>query len=467
MEEAQAQVKVQLHRISYVAPAIPTERHPMFLPNIDLLWLPINNVQRILFYKISPENQYSSIVEGLKKSLSSVLVYFYPLAGRLDKGESDRLEVDCNDAGVEFVEASIDMPFSFLERDGFQYKPFFQDLVPKVHPLQDHNCSRSFLSVQVTCFQGEGICIGTTLHHIIADGNSYWNFMKSWAEISRGLPVSKPPLHSRELFKLEIKKPVSISFKPHEIEINGIKGAQIYKFLPDDLQAVQEKTTSAEETQKNLELWLGQKTDVLYSTFCFTEENIRALKKQSGAMSSLVAVAAHFWRSVMIAQQLSDEEHVIFGMLADCRGRVKPPLPPSYFGNCLSMGVVRTTAKTLLSNNLCFAAGLIQELVNSCTSETQINNMIDWLDSPDSGFLSLYKDFGPVYGSNVVSSHRFPVYEIDHGWGRPLNVQAASMNENGAMVLFGANDGGGSILVSTRLPRDQMDTLTQLLPVSL
>ncbi|XP_059067433.1 hydroxycinnamoyltransferase-like [Cryptomeria japonica] len=251
MEEAQAQVKV--HRISSVVPAIPTERHPMFLSNLDLFWLPINNVQRILFYTISPENQYFSIVESLKKSLSSVLVYFYPLAGRLDKGESVRLEIDCNDSGVEFVEASIDMPFSFLERDGFQYKPLFQNLVPKAHPLQDHSCPRPILSVQVTCFQGEGVSIGTTLHHVIADGNSFWNFMKSWAE------------------------------------------------------AEQDNTRSIEESQKYVQKWLARKTEVtevVYSTFCFTEENIRALKKQSGAVSSFIAMAAHFWRSVMIAREV-------------------------------------------------------------------------------------------------------------------------------------------------------------------
>ena len=39
---------------------------------------------------------------------------FYPLGGRLDiKGEeqSGWPEVDCNDARVEFIEASIDMAF--------------------------------------------------------------------------------------------------------------------------------------------------------------------------------------------------------------------------------------------------------------------------------------------------------------------------------------------------------------------
>ncbi|XP_057833148.2 hydroxycinnamoyltransferase [Cryptomeria japonica] len=465
MEEAQAQVKV--HTISTVAPTIPTERHSMFLSNLDLLWLPINNVQRILFYTISPENQYSSIVESLKKSLSSVLVYFYPLAGRLDKGESGRPEIDCNDAGVEFLEASIDMPFSSLERDGFQYKPFFQNLVPKVHPLQDHNCSTPFLSVQVTSFEEGGICIGTTLHHVIADGNSCWHFMKSWAECSRGLPVSNPPLHCRTVFKLENKKPIPISYKPHDVVINGIPGAQIYKFLPDDLQQNSEKTSAEQalELEVGIQKWLGHNTEPIYSTFCFTEKMIRDLKQQNGTSSSFIAVAAQFWRCLTRAREVPDEEPVVFALLADCRSRVKPPLPKAYFGNCLSSGIVRTAAKTLLGNNLCFAASLIQELINFCTTEEQIKNTVDWLESPDSGLAWLFHEFAGLCFTNVVSSHRFPVYEIDYGWGRPLNVQTASINENGAMVLFAAKDDGGSIVVSTRLPKHQMEILTHLLSV--
>ncbi len=150
MEEAQAHVKVE--RISSVVPEVPTERHSLFLSNLDILWLPINNVQRILFYRVSPESQYTTMVERLKKSLSSVLVHFYPLAGRLDMAEPGRAAIDCNDEGVELVEASIDMSFSSLERDGFHYKPFFQNLVQQAHPLQDHNSHRPLLSVQVCIY---------------------------------------------------------------------------------------------------------------------------------------------------------------------------------------------------------------------------------------------------------------------------------------------------------------------------
>jgi hypothetical protein len=150
---AAEQVSILLLRVSAVVPAIPTVKQRMFLSNLDLFWIPINPVQRILFYKTSPENEFSTLVEMLKRSLSLVLVDFYPLAGRLDiKGgdQSDRPEVDCKDGGVEFIEASIDMAFQDMEDEDFQYKIFFKQLVPTHSDgLQNESYDAQLLSIQV------------------------------------------------------------------------------------------------------------------------------------------------------------------------------------------------------------------------------------------------------------------------------------------------------------------------------
>uniref|UniRef100_A0A0C9RJ01 TSA: Wollemia nobilis Ref_Wollemi_Transcript_15217_1661 transcribed RNA sequence n=1 Tax=Wollemia nobilis TaxID=56998 RepID=A0A0C9RJ01_9CONI len=466
------EARVSVSKISTVVPAEPTATHRMFLSNLDLLWLPVNNVQRLRFYKISWENEFSSVVERLKESLSLVLVYFYPLAGRLDKGESGREEINCNDGGVEFIEASINIPFDEVEKDKFQHKAFFESLVRMAHPLHQQNYDTPLLSIQVTDFEGGGMCIGTTLHHVVADGNSFWHFMKSWAECCRGVPVSKLPEHRRTVFKRENKSPIPISFKAEEMVHDCIAGAKIFKFIPEELQPEKREEISAEDAEKheeNLRKWVDHKGELVYSTFCFTEQMTRQLKQRIGASTSFVAVSAQFWRCVIKAQEVPEEEPVKFVMFADCRSRVKPPLPPSYFGNCLYIGMAQTTAKELFGEEgLWFAAGVIQELVNSCTAESQINNMVDWLESMESaanGLVPLVSEFTKHIATNVVSSPRFPVYDIDYGWGRPLNVQAASMNEIGGMVLFSARDVERSTVVSTRLPRSQMDALARLLLV--
>lgn len=134
------------HNVSTVVPIMPTVRHRMFLSNLDLTF---SNTRLLLFYKTeSLEDAFCKKVETLKRSLSSVLVDFYPFAGRLDihGGESGRPEVDCNDEGVEFVESSINMPFEDVKKDEFQHKSFFKELAQ----THENSYAAPLLSIQVS-----------------------------------------------------------------------------------------------------------------------------------------------------------------------------------------------------------------------------------------------------------------------------------------------------------------------------
>ena len=68
------------------------------------------------------------------------------------------------------------------------------------------------------------------------------------------------------------------------------------------------------------------------SGFHFNEEMIGKLKKRSGALSSFVAVSAHFWRCVTRAREVPEKEVVDFGVIANSKGRVKLALPQTYLG---------------------------------------------------------------------------------------------------------------------------------------
>ncbi|XP_059064282.1 BAHD acyltransferase DCR-like [Cryptomeria japonica] len=290
-----------------------------------------------------------------------------------------------------------------------------------------------------------------------------WKFvLASWAECSRGIPISKPPQHARTVFKRDNQSP-SVSYKAHDVISNGISGAKVFKFVSENTCG-----GNVEKPAEALQKWMEpkRKTEVIYSTFCFAEDTIQALKQRSGASSSFVAVAAQFWRCVMRAREVPQEEAVYFGVLCDCRGRVKRPLPPTYFGNCLSPGLAQTTANKLINSDISFAAGVIEEVINFCTSEEQINYLIDWVESPDRDILNLLTEAGCVYGTNTVSSPRFPLYEINYGWGKPSDVHIATMHKIGIMFLSCAKDGGKSILVSTCLPQHQMEVVHHLLFVS-
>jgi hypothetical protein len=226
----------------------------------------------------------------------------------------------------------------------------------------------------------------------------------------------------------------------------------------------------SENSITNIQNFMKEDTTLEISTFHFSESMIQNLKERSGASSSLVAVSAQFWRSVMKARQVPEKELVYFELAADVRDRVKPPLPPTYFGNCISMGIGRTTAKQLFEQDISFAAALIQEVINSCTTEEHINNQIDWVESRlDSkrGMVNFGHLVDARYKVYAINSPKFPVYAIDHGFGSPLSVQEAFMNLCnlvGAM-LFLAGKGGRSISVTTQLPHHQMETLKRIVMI--
>lgn len=155
-------------------------------------------------------------------------------------------------------------------------------------------------------------------------------------------------------------------------------------------------------------------------------------------------------------------------MVAECRGRVKPPLPPTYFGNCVSSGYARTSAKELLQQDIRFAARLIEEAIKSCTTQEYINNQIELYESQFSSRGQISTEFlsGSRYIVNTMMSPKFAVYEIDHGWGSPLSVQDVFMVSStlvGGLLLFAGR--GGGITVSTQLPPHQMETLRQILMI--
>lgn len=248
------------------------------------------------------------------------------------------------------------------------------------------------------------------------------------------------------------------------------KEARVSSFTRDMKYAGSTGSPSEENSRdiSTIHKSMKKETKLEVSAFHFSEKLIKKLKERSGALSSLIAVAAQFWRCIMKAREVGEEERVAIKVIAECRGRVKQHLPPTYFGNCVSYGYAQTTAKELLEQDIRFSARLIQEIINSCTTEEYINNQVDWCESQlsmNSGQVTFKKLSGVRYIVHTMMSPKYLVYNIDYGWGSPLSVQDAFMDTNtiGGLCLLAGR--GGGITVSTQLPRHQMETLKKILMI--
>ena len=137
-------VKVEVIHREKIKPSSPTPHH---LRNHKLCLLdqaaPPVYTPLLLFYPnfannvLVPDDHQSAnntIVgktQHLKKTLSQILTHFYPLAGKITSLSTGSME--CNDDGVEFVEARINSPLS------------------KILKKPDPEFLKQFLAVEVIC----------------------------------------------------------------------------------------------------------------------------------------------------------------------------------------------------------------------------------------------------------------------------------------------------------------------------
>lgn len=135
---------------STIFPAKPTQEDQCLLSPFDLQLAGIHYNQKVLFFQHQTDSLFHELIERLKWSLSEVLVYFYPLAGRLAESPDGFLHVKCNDEGAQFTGAVADSTLDDILLD--KSSRTLQDLL---FPMNDSICadgrSLPLLAVQVVC----------------------------------------------------------------------------------------------------------------------------------------------------------------------------------------------------------------------------------------------------------------------------------------------------------------------------
>ncbi|QCD78412.1 shikimate O-hydroxycinnamoyltransferase [Vigna unguiculata] len=142
-----------------VTPNEPTPNDPLWLSDSDQ----IGNLRHVSCFYVYKAKHDKNALERLMKSLSKILVHYYPVAGRLRLTESGRMELNCNAKGVTLVEAETTN--TFADYGDFSPSLFTEELVPKVdytQPIEDI----PLMLIQLTTFDGgEGLAIGTLTSH--------------------------------------------------------------------------------------------------------------------------------------------------------------------------------------------------------------------------------------------------------------------------------------------------------------
>ncbi|XP_073128984.1 uncharacterized acetyltransferase At3g50280-like [Henckelia pumila] len=398
--------------------------------------------QRGLLYKNPDDHETQEFnktrfIDRLKTSLSRTLDDFPPLSGRIgtEKNKEDDTMIcffiDCNNAGAEFAHA---MAHGVSVSDIVEPAAYVPEIVSSFFLLNEvFNCDtcKPLLGVQVTELV-DGFFIGITANHAVVDGESFWHFVNSWSEISRGLDaISKPPVLQRWL-------PPNLSSK--------------HRLIPIPATSVEEMN-SFETTIDSPAL--------LERIFHFSKESMAELKEKANTeagttrISTFQSLLAHLWRSVkrVRLKNAPENKEIPFVLIIGARSRI--PLPQGYFGNAVYVAVTLLNVPEDLSdiNGLGRAALKLYRLVCQQTSQVAVKFFENWVENPAVASRSAKIDFV------VGSSPRFNVYGNDFGWGKPVAVRSGMANRyDGMMTIFqGAEP--GSVDVEACLAPETMHSL--------
>lgn len=413
----------------------------------DILALQIDYAQSGLLYPmptgeqvrdVSKSTNTTTLIDHLRVSLSRALDFYPPFCGRLEaiteQSGTTSFVINCNNAGVLFSHA---IAGGVTIRDIIE-----SNCVPHVvrdffslNGVQNQEATSQLpcLAVQVTELV-DGIFIGCTNNHVVVDGTSFWNFYNSWAELSRGSKIiSKIPFLKREFpFKID-------GFYPNRISIPNERINSGDKFIPPALQMLREKV------------------------FHFTKENIYKLKAKANhemnttKISSLQAVLAHVWRSVIRCRRLDHNEETTFEVSINMREKVNPPLPEGYFGNAIYPVTVTIKTGQLLEHGFGWAALQINESIASHDHEKLKCIYENWMKDPEIQKL----DELPSNYFMLHNSPRFNFFKYDFGWGKPIAHRSGEGNMLDGKITVSPGVEEGSMIVEICLSSETIQALEE------
>ncbi|KAL6652922.1 hypothetical protein ACP70R_011847 [Stipagrostis hirtigluma subsp. patula] len=414
----------------------PAAGQPRALPLtfFDLVFWDFPPVQRLFFYDSADLLDVPDFLLRelplFKESLAAALHHFYPLAGKLacEMPEGGAVavapEVVFTDGdSVLLTAAASGDDFHDLAGDHARDTARLRPLLPTLRRHGGARPSQDVFAVQVTVFPRAGICIGTTLHHAVADGSSFVHFVRTWAAIRRLGPERRttPPDFAPPLFDRGVVR-----------DDAGLREA-----------FVREHRALAAAGDKRLAVWdLSRRPGVMLATFWFTDGQLRALgrrvESETSARCSPTALACGAaWAGIERARGGAADgaaAHARFGFVTGCKPRASPPIPASYFGNCLGL----------------------------CRVEAERGARREGRALRDArGWVRCAREYASERAVTVAGSPKLGVYaaaDLGAPWGRPRKVEIASVERTGALAMAeSGRDGDGGVEVGLALPRAEME----------
>ncbi|PWA79240.1 transferase, Chloramphenicol acetyltransferase-like domain protein [Artemisia annua] len=379
-------MNIQKQSSKLIKPFVPTPqtlRHYKISFTDELI--PFINISVVLFFSAN-NNAIPKFVSRLETSLAKILTQFYPLAGRyVDKTQT----IDCNDQGVEFIHAKVDIKMQDILAPGVDIKFVDEFIPPKIFAVEQF--TDPLLAIQVTMFNCGGVALGASIMHKIADASTLCTFLNEWAAMNREeneIEFSGPGFNSPSLFPGRCYGPIPLPL------------------IRDELSS---------------KLYIRKRVS-------FSESEISILKAKAmdnGKLNTLhlskvQLVSAIIWKAFISVVNATNDKpsESILVQPVDLRGKTASLIPKESCGNLVGFcatdaRMVETTEELAdrLSHNVKKTINKLSK-VNHCSEEGQ-TTVLNSLTLKDVEILE------STYVIFLTSWCKFPFYEADFGFGKP------------------------------------------------
>ncbi|GER49971.1 HXXXD-type acyl-transferase family protein [Striga asiatica] len=359
----------------------------------------------ILFHK--PAFPINFIIDYLKASLSRVLDYFPPLAGRLSTEKTNNENtavyfVDCNNKGAGFIHAvATDVSVAHILEA--THTP---EIVFSFFPLNGtrniHGTSEPLLAIQMTELE-DGLFMGCTANHAVVDGSSLWHLIRSWSEIGRGREkISEMPSFARDFLGWE-NRPIPVRVPEFDAKI--------------------------------------VRPPLVERVFHISKESVAKLKARENSegqeFTSVQVIVAHIWRCVARSREKTGgKREEVFVTAVGARGKIR--VPEGYFGNAIDVSRLCVSREEVLGRA---ALGLKEFFGGKGKEEVVLGFLEEWVKEP-----RLHVHVEGSYTLDVTSFPKFDAYGGmgNVGLGKPVAVRGGKAQKwDGRVTVFTAAEGDG------------------------
>ncbi|KAK4269512.1 hypothetical protein QN277_022659 [Acacia crassicarpa] len=369
-----------------IAPAKATPRELKLLSDLDDQDSLRAHVPLVHFYRHEASMAGKDPVKVIRDALAQTLVFYYPFAGRIREGVGHKLVVECNEKGVLFIEADVDVTLAQFGDNLKPPFPCFDSLLYNV-PGSEGILHCPLLLIQVTRLKCGGFVFAMRMNHTMTDAPGILQFMNALDEIANG--ASEPsilPVWHREI--LSARNPPRVTRTHHEFE--QVAGAAIP--LKDTVQ----------------------------QSFFFGPSEISAIRRviprHLRQSTTFEVLTACLWRCHTKALQLDPNDDVRTLLIVNTRfgrGRFDPPIPAGYYGNAFVSPAAVTTAGKLCESPLGYALELVKKAKAKVDKE-YVHSTADLLVTRGRPC------FTSVRSWMISDLSRFGFRNVGFGWGKAV-----------------------------------------------